>query len=91
MRSTTLTLPLALLASALVLGACAKRNEVPLSANLSEDDDTYCRAGGKIAPGSPEYVNCIRNRDAQRSNAIARADKKQQGLAEYMLNNPVRP
>ena len=65
MRSTTLTLLLALVASALVLGACAKRNEVPLSANLSEDDDTYCRAGGKITPGSPEYVNCIRNRDAQ--------------------------
>ena len=91
MRLTTLTLPLALVASALLLGACAKRNEVPLSATLSEDDDTYCRAGGKIAAGSPEYVNCIKNRDAQRANAIARADKKQQGLAEYMLNNPVRP
>ena len=27
----------------------------------------------------------------QRSNAIARADKKQRDLGEYMLNNPVRP
>jgi hypothetical protein len=78
---------------ALVLGACARRGELPASANsaLSEDDDTFCRAGGKVASGSPEYVSCRRDRDAQRANAIARADSKQRDLGEYMLNNPSKP
>jgi hypothetical protein len=74
-----------------MLSACAQRNQVPLSSTLNEDDDTFCRAGGKVASGSAEYVACRRDRDVQRSNAILRADKKQQGLAEYMLDHPVRP
>jgi hypothetical protein len=89
MRSTTSVFVAAL--SALVLSACVQRNQAPMASSLNEDDDTYCLAGGKVAPGSPEYVACRRDRDVQRSNAVARADKKQQGLAEYMLNNPVRP
>jgi hypothetical protein len=36
-------------------------------------------------------VACRKNRDAQRGNALVRADKKQRDLGEYMLNNPVRP
>jgi hypothetical protein len=81
---------LVLALAALTLSSCAKRN-VPVSSSLSEDDDTFCRAGGKVAAGSPEYVACRKDRDAQRGNAIARADKKQRDLGEYMLNNPVRP
>ena len=90
MRLTTPTF-LAVTLSALMLSGCVQRNQVPMASSLNEDDDTFCRAGGKVAPGSSEYVACRRDRDAQRSNAIARADKKQQGLAEYMINNPVRP
>jgi hypothetical protein len=93
MRLTSLTLPVALVLTALALASCARRGELSATANpaLAEDDDTFCRAGGKVAPGSPEYVNCRRDRDAQRSNAIDRTDKKQRDLGEYMLNNPVRP
>jgi len=90
MRRQRAPLLLALTLSALTLSACAQRNQVPIASTLSEDDDTFCRAGGKAA-GSAEYAACRRDRDAQRNAAIARADKKQQGLAEYMLNNPVRP
>ena len=78
-------------ALALCVSACAKHNELPVNSGLDEDDDTYCRAGGKVAVGSSEYVACRRDRDAQRGNAVARADKKQRDLGEYMLNNPVRP
>ena len=78
-------------ALALATAACAQRNQVPISSTLNEDDDTFCRAGGKVAPGSAEYVTCRRDRDVQRSNAIVRADKKQRDLGEYMLSNPVRP
>jgi hypothetical protein len=41
--------------------------------------------------GSNDYVNCRKNRDVQRGNANARADRAQRNLAEQMLNNPVRP
>jgi hypothetical protein len=82
---------LILLTLASCVSACAQRNQLPVDASLNEDDDTFCRAGGKVAPGSPEYVACRRDRDVQRSNAIARTDKKQRDLGEYMLNNPVRP
>jgi antitoxin component of RelBE/YafQ-DinJ toxin-antitoxin module len=83
--------PLLLALAALTLAACAQRNQLPVDSTLKEDDDTFCRAGGKVAVGSAEYVACRRDRDAQRSNAVARADKKQRDLGEYMLNNPVRP
>ena len=89
MRLTTHLIALVL--AALTLCACAKRNELPVSSSLSEDDDTFCRADGKVAVGSSEYVACRKDRDVQRGNAIARADKKQRNLAEDMLNHPVRP
>jgi hypothetical protein len=75
---------------ALALSACARRGETPLTSTLAEDDDTFCRANN-VAAGSPEYVACRRDRDAQRANAAARADKQQRNLGEYMLNNPVKP
>jgi hypothetical protein len=83
--------PVTLVLAALALSACARHNEVPAYSTLNEDDDTFCRAGGRIAPGTPEYVACRKDRDVQRSNAIARGDKKQRDLAEYMLNNPTKP
>ena len=92
MRLGTLRLPVALALAALVLSSCARRGELPPNSALnSQDDDAFCRAGGKYAPGSSEYANCLRDRDAQRANAIARADKKQRDLGEYMLNNPSKP
>jgi len=83
--------PLILVLAALAFGSCSHRGEVPVNSTLNEDDDTFCRAGGKVAPGSSEYVACRRDRDAQRANQLARTEKKQRDLGEYMLNNPVRP
>ena len=90
MRFNVPTFCLALTLATLTLAACAKRNELPVNTSLNEDDDTFCRANN-VAAGSPEYVACRRDRDVQRANAAARADKKQRDLGEYMLNNPVRP
>jgi hypothetical protein len=46
---------LLLLFAALPLTACATRNEVPAYEHLSsEDDDAFCRQGGKVAIGSPD-------------------------------------
>ena len=58
--------------------------------DTSGDDDAFCRPS-HVAVGSTEYVNCRKNRDVQRGNANARADKRQRNLGEYMLNNPIRP
>jgi hypothetical protein len=91
MRRKSAPFPLALVLAALALAGCARHNDLPVNSALNEDDDTFCRAGGKVAVGSPEYVACRKDRDAQRANAIARTDKKQRDLGEYMLNNPVRP
>jgi len=90
MRFTVPTFPLALVLAALTLSACVERNQLPPLSSLNEDDDTFCRANN-VAVGSPQYVACRKDRDAQRANTIARADKKQRDLGEYMLNNPVRP
>ena len=91
MRLSILWLPVALVFAALALGACSHRGEAPASYCLTDDDDTFCRKGGQVAPGSTEYVNCRWDRDTQRGNAVTRADKKQRDLGEYMLNNPSRP
>jgi DICT domain-containing protein len=90
MRFNVLPLCLALALITLTLAACTRRGETPMASTLGEDDDTFCRANNVVV-GSPEYVACRKDRDAQRSNAAAHADKKQRDLGEYMLNNPVRP
>ena len=76
--------------AALSLAACASRNEAPAYAGVpsSEDDDTFCRQGGKVAVGSPDYVYCRKDRDAARNAAVSRADRKQRDLADWMLNHP---
>ena len=73
---------------ALSLAACATRNEAPASAGLAEDDDVFCRANGTVAVGSPQYVYCRRDRDAARNAAIAKANRKQEDLGDWMLNHP---
>jgi hypothetical protein len=88
MRLTSMPL-IALTAAALALGACARRSDIPIS-SLGDDDDAICRANN-VAPGSADYAACLKNRDVQRGNAIARADRAQRNLGEYMLNNPSRP
>jgi DICT domain-containing protein len=79
--------PVALTLAALALAACSHRGDTSVSLG---DDDTFCR-GNNVQVGSPEYAACRKDRDVQHANAAARADQKQRGLAEYMLNNPVRP
>jgi len=87
MRPTTTRHLFLLALTALSLSACATRSEAPMSAGLSEDDDSYCQAHGGPT-GSPQYVACRKDRDIQRSNAVTRADKKQRDLGEWMLNHP---
>jgi hypothetical protein len=79
--------PVALTLAALTLAACAHRGDTNVSLG---DDDAFCRANN-VQVGSAEYVACRKDRDVQHGNAAARADQKQRGLAEYMLNNPVHP
>ena len=81
-------LPLALLLVAPLLAGCLERGQ-PVMVDTSADDDAYCRSNAAV--GSNEYVNCRKNRDVQRGNANARADRAQRNMAEQMLNNPVRP
>ena len=72
-------------------GACRLRlpQHVPVS-SLGEDDDAICRANG-VAAGSNEYVACRKNRDVQRGNAAAKADRAQRNLSETMINTPYKP
>ena len=80
---------LALVVMALALSACAARNQTPVAAG-NDDDDAVCQGRG-YAAGSPEYVACRKDRDVQRNAAIARSDRRQRDLGEYMLNHPDRP
>jgi len=80
---------IALLLAAPLLAGCLERGQ-PTMVDSSADDDAFCRANN-VAVGSNEYVNCRKNRDVQRGNANARADRAQRNMAEQMLNNPVRP
>jgi hypothetical protein len=75
--------------AALTLTACASRNDIPVS-SLGEDDDAICRANN-VAVGSSDYVACRKNRDVQRGNAAARADRAQKNLSETMVNTPYKP
>ena len=83
-------LGIALLLAAPLLAGCLERGNRVEENTLSEDDDTFCRANN-VAPGSPEYIACRKDRDVQRNNANARADRRQRDLGEYMLNHPDHP
>ena len=74
-----------------LLAGCFERAESAAPSTLTQDDDTFCRAAGTIAPGSPQYIACRKDRDAQRDAANARADRRQRDLGEYMMNHPDHP
>jgi hypothetical protein len=78
-----------LISAALALTACASRTDVPVS-SLGDDDDAICRANNVVV-GSSDYVACRKNRDVQRGNAAARADRAQRNLSETMVNTPYKP
>jgi hypothetical protein len=90
MRRTPATFLIPLLLLAPLLAGCLERGERVVENTVSGDDDTFCRANN-VAPGSPEYIACRKDRDVQRNNANARADRRQRDLGEYMLNHPDRP
>ena len=91
MRSKNSISCIALLLLAPSLAGCLERGEpLPLNSSLNQDDDTFCRANN-IKAGSPEYVSCRKDRDTQRANASARADRAQRDLGEYMMNHPDHP
>jgi hypothetical protein len=78
-----------LLLVAPLLAGCLERGQ-PTMVDSSGDDDAYCRANN-VAVGSPQYVACRKDRDVARSNANARADRRQRDLGEYMMNHPDHP
>jgi hypothetical protein len=89
MRRKTAQFLIPLLLIAPLLAGCLERGQPTMVDAGGDDDDAFCRASNAV--GSPEYVACRKDRDVQRNNANARADKQQRNLGEYMLNNPVRP
>ncbi|MEK9279388.1 MULTISPECIES: hypothetical protein [unclassified Bradyrhizobium] len=74
---------------AIALCGCSARYQTPVAMG-GDDDDAVCQSRG-YAQGSPEYVACRKDRDVQRNAAIARSDRRQRDLGEYMLNHPERP
>ena len=74
---------------AIALSACSARHQNAVAVG-GDDDDAVCQGRG-YAQGSPEYVACRKDRDVQRNAAIARSDRRQRDLGEYMLNHPERP
>lgn len=90
MRRKPAHLALVLLAL-LSLTACASRYQGAAVASGNDDDDSFCRANNTVAPGSPQYVACRRDRDVMRQQAETRADRKQRDLGEYMMNHPDHP
>ena len=88
MRRHASRLPIALLLIAPLLAGCLERGQ-PTMVDSGGDDDAFCRASNAV--GSQQYVACRKDRDVQRNNANARADRQQRNLGEYMLNHPDHP
>jgi hypothetical protein len=80
---------IALLLIAPLLAGCLERGQPTMVNAGGDDDDAFCRASNAV--GSPEYVACRKDRDVQRNNANARADRRQRDLGDYMLNHPDHP
>ena len=78
-----------LLLAAPLLTGCLERGQSPMIDSMG-DDDAFCRANN-VAMGSAEYVACRKDRDVQRNNYNAKADRAQRNLGEYMLNHPDHP
>jgi len=90
MRINAARFGLALLLVAPLLAGCLERGQPTLVNADGDDDDAFCRANN-VKAGSPEYVACRKDRDVQRNNANARADRRQRDVGEYMLNHPDHP
>ena len=90
MRPNSARLGIALLLVIPLLAGCLERGQPTMVNANGDDDDAFCRANNVVV-GSPAYVACRKDRDVQRSNANARADRKQRDLGEYMLNHPDHP
>ena len=89
MRPTNSTPLIVLLLIAPLLAGCLERGQQTMVSG-GDDDDAFCRANN-VAAGSPEYIACRKDRDVQRNNAAARADRRQRDLGEYMVNHPEHP
>ena len=89
MRRNSARPHIALLLVAPLLAGCLERGQ-PTMVGSSGDDDAICRANN-VAVGSSEYVACRKNRDVQRGNAAAKADRAQRNLSETMVNTPYKP
>jgi hypothetical protein len=89
MRPNPAPLLIALVVVAPLLAGCLERGK-PTVVESSGDDDAICRANN-VAIGSNEYIACRRDRDVLRNNTVARADRRQRDLGEYMLNHPDHP
>jgi hypothetical protein len=89
MRRNSAQSLIALVVAAPLLAGCLERGK-PTTVETSGDDDAICRANN-VAVGSSEYVACRKDRDVNRNNATARADRRQRDLGEYMLNHPDHP
>ena len=87
LNSTRFLIPILLVAP--LLAGCLERGQ-PTMVDTSADDDAFCRANN-VTVGSNEYVNCRKNRDVQRGNAAAKADRAQKNLSETMINTPYKP
>jgi hypothetical protein len=88
-----LNLPAYLIVLALLapmLGGCLERGQPTLVNADGDDDDAFCQRNN-VKAGSSEYIACRKDRDVQRNNANARADRRQRDLGEYMLNHPDHP
>jgi len=72
-----------------LLAGCLERGQPTMVNAGGDDDDAFCRASNAV--GSQEYVACRKDRDVQRNNANAKADRAQHNLGEYMLNHPDHP
>jgi hypothetical protein len=90
MRSGSVRLCIALLLVVPLLAGCLERGQPTMVNAGGDDDDAFCRANGVVA-GSKEYVACRKDRDVQRNNANAKADRRQRDLGEWMLNHPDHP
>jgi hypothetical protein len=87
MRLNSVRSCIALLLVVPLLAGCLEREHPNLVNADGDDDDAFCRAN-HVAVGSKEYVACRKDRDVERANANAKADRRQRDLGEYMVNHP---
>jgi len=73
-----------------MLAGCLEKGQPTLINADGDDDDAFCQRNN-VKQGSSAYIACRKDRDVQRNNANARADKRQRDLGEDMVNHPNIP